>query len=103
MTEVQTIEIKALHAMTILPRIALVFCRRRIAVRHMEMVTDDNNGYAQIRLVAACDVELGRKVVKHIARIVEVRSVELRSADGFASESINEPDLQLFAAASATG
>jgi hypothetical protein len=42
-------------------------------------------------------------VVGHIARIVEVRSVELHSGDGFASKPVTEPDLQLLAAASATG
>lgn len=73
--------IRCLHAPTVLPRVALLFSKRRVKIERLEMYAQDNATQATFDLDAQCDAATAEKVAQQLRRIVEVSEVQIDAAE----------------------
>ncbi|MBT6278032.1 MAG: hypothetical protein HOI95_28350 [Chromatiales bacterium] len=81
MNDVHNFTISSLHAPTVLPRIALVFSRRGVVIKRLEMHALDEDAQALISLDARCDAPEADKILGQLRRIVEVSEVGVRASN----------------------
>ncbi len=77
-----------LHAQAahpVLPRLALLFSRRRLRVRHLEMAESGEPGMNRYRVTLDCDPAMAERLDKQFRRIVEVSEVAMTQAGGRAA------------------
>lgn len=72
--------IQSLHAPTVLPRVALLFSKRRLTIERLEMYADEEGARATLDLDARCDAATAVKVAQQLRRIVEVSDVRFNAA-----------------------
>lgn len=99
MKHTYTISLHALNGFTVLPRLALVFSRRRLKIERLEMVDSDNRGVAHFNIVLKCDGSMAEKLIKQIQRIVEVIDVMISEGNAYeiisTQTAVREPALAI--------
>jgi acetolactate synthase regulatory subunit len=75
MMDVHTLNIHALNALGVLPRILLAISRRRLPVCEMHMVDPDRRGEAYIQITLNCEPDSAEQLSKQLRRIVELKEV----------------------------
>jgi acetolactate synthase small subunit len=80
MSESHNFTIQSLHAPTVLPRVALLFSKRRLPIDRLEMYALDAGDHAMLAVEARCDGATAEKVAQQMRRIVEVSDVQVNTA-----------------------
>jgi len=81
MTESHNFTIQSLNAPTVLPRVALLFSKRRLPIDRLEMYALDDGAHAMLGLEARCDASTAEKVAQQLRRIVEVSEVSVYATE----------------------
>lgn len=68
--------LEILNAPTVLPRVLLLFARRRLSVHGLQMKTQGEWARVNLRLNEECAAE-AEQICRQLQRIVEVREVEV--------------------------
>lgn len=75
-----TFTLHAQAAHPVLPRLALIFSRRRLRIRHLEMTEAGEPGVNRYRVTLDCDPAMAERLGKQFRRIVEVSDVAVAPA-----------------------
>jgi acetolactate synthase small subunit len=83
MSQSHNFTIHSFNAPTVLPRVALLFSKRRLSIKRLEMHELEGGEHTMMGLDARCDAETATKVAAQIRRIVEVCDVQVATADAY--------------------
>jgi acetolactate synthase regulatory subunit len=72
---VYTLNIHALNALGVLPRILMAISRRRLPVREMHMVDPEQRGEAYIQITLDCAADSAEQLSKQLRKIIELKEV----------------------------
>lgn len=78
MTHSYTISLHALDSQTVLPRLALLFSRRRLKIDRLEMTDSWNPGVVRFNITLRCRAEMADNLLKQLRRIVEITEIAIR-------------------------
>ncbi len=81
MNPMVTITLTAVNAMGVLPRIALLFSRRRLTISHLHMDQVETSGLAHLQISVRCDPHTAEQLLRQLRRLAELVEVSLH-ADG---------------------
>jgi len=76
-----TITLHALNDFATLPRITLVFSRRRLKFQRFEMNDTEGSGIAQFTITLQCSADTAQRLIKQLYKIVEVMDVAISEAN----------------------
>ena len=83
MSQSHNFTIHSFNAPTVLPRVALLFSKRRVAIERLEMYEIEDGEHTMMGLDARCDADTAGKVAAQIRRIVEVCDVQVSAAGAY--------------------
>ena len=81
MNPMVTIKLTAVNAMGVLPRIALLFSRRRLTISHLHMDHVEASGLAHLQISVRCDLDTAEQLSRQLRRLVELVEVCLHVDD----------------------
>jgi acetolactate synthase small subunit len=81
MRHTYTISVNAVNGLSVLPRIALVFSRRRLKIGRLRMHESEVHGLAHLDIVLDCDQKTTLGVIQQLRRIVEVADISVSHGD----------------------
>ena len=87
MNHTYTISLNAINGLSVLPRIALVFSRRRLKIDHLRMHESPIHGLAHLDIVLDCDQNTTVRLIQQLRRIVEVADISVSHGDELANGS----------------
>jgi acetolactate synthase small subunit len=85
MNHTYTISLNAINGLGVLPRIALVFSRRRLKIGRLRMHESETHGLAHLDIVLDCDQKTTIRLIQQLRRIVEVADISVSHGDGVCS------------------